>query len=110
MQSKNPLLIILNTIFLVGIILFFNISITKSIHFISARETFVAMGKGLQARRIDDELEVRNSYLRLEAQTQDPADNDPELRKLLEGSSKTAQSRISEVIDHMIKISNLNKN
>ena len=56
------------------------------------------MGQRLKARRKHDELDVMQSYVPLDAQVEDPADHDPELRKMLEDSSKIAESKMTEVI------------
>ena len=64
---------------------------------ILAKETFVAMGKKLIARRKHDELDVMQSYIPLDNQIEDPADQDPELRKLLEESAKSAESKMNKV-------------
>ena len=55
------------------------------------------MGKKLIARRKHDELDVMQSYIPLDNQIEDPADQDPELRKLLEESAKSAESKMNKV-------------
>ena len=80
------------------------------IHFISAKETFIAIGESLKARRKHDELEVMHSYMPSDVQTEDPADHDPELRKLLKDSSKTAEEKMAKVIDLTTKLKKHNQN
>ena len=45
-----------------------------------------------------------------DVQTEDPADHDPELRKLLKDSSKTAEEKMAKVIDLTTKLKKHNQN
>merc|ERR1712223_2257331 len=79
-----------------------NIIVGKESAQAEAKETFVAMGKKLIARRKHDELDVMQSYIPLDNQIEDPADQDPELRKLLEESAKSAESKMNKVLNDFV--------
>merc|ERR1719414_1696383 len=79
-----------------------NLIVGKELAQAEAKETFVAMGKKLIARRKHDELDVMQSYIPLDNQIEDPADQDPELRTLLEASAKSAESKMNKVLNDFV--------
>lgn len=70
--------------------------------FILAKDTFRAVGQKLQARRIHDDADVMLSYI--PSEHQDPANDDPELRRQLDESSKNAEIKMKKVLDLLFKI------
>ena len=64
-----------------------------------AEKVFRAVGKQLKSRRVADETGVMMSYLK-EDQHQDPADNNPELQRVLVEQGEEGRRRLEDFFDN----------
>ena len=70
-----------------------------------AQDTFIALGKQLKARRKHDELDVMQSYIPLENQDDpDPAEQDEEMQKVLQESSRKSEEKMTKVRRYLFQI------
>ena len=69
----------------------------RNLLFILAKDTFLAVGHMLISRRKHDDLDVMLSYI--PSDEHDPANNDPELIRNFEESSKIAETKMNKVFD-----------
>ena len=79
-----------------------NVSL-RNIFFILAKDTFQAVGHKLISRRKHDDHDVMLSYI--PEDEHDPANNDPELKRNLEESSKIAETKLNKVFDLSYELS-----